>query len=102
MKNKEVYNVSITVSENIKNNTENTEKLIKNNKSETKIDVDIVDTKHEKILSEDDIENKLKELGDFDPTLELSQYKMPAMNLLKDYGGSKIEIDRSELEKIKK
>ena len=52
-------------------------------------------------MSEDDIENKLKELGDFDPTLELSQYKMPAMNLLKDYGGSKIEIDRSELEKNK-
>ena len=101
IKNKEVINVSNPVSENIQNNTENTEKLIKNNKSETKIDVDIVDTKNEKILSEDDIENKLKELGDFDPTLELSQYKMPAMNLLKDYGASKIEIDRSELEKNK-
>lgn len=52
-------------------------------------------------LSKSDIEKKLKELGDFDPTLELSQFKMPEIDLLKDYGESKIEIDKDELEKNK-
>ena len=81
--------------------TNENEKEIESIKTETNINVEIVNTKNEKILSDDDIQNKLKELGDFDPTLELSKYKMPTMNLLKDYGDSRIAIDRNELEKNK-
>ena len=55
----------------------------------------------EETLSVTEIEKKLKELGDFDPTLELSQFKMPGMDLLNDYGASKIEIDKDELENNK-
>ena len=34
----------------------------------------------------------------FDPTLELSGFKFPTLDLLKDYGGSSITIDEDELE----
>tara|TARA_B100001057_G_scaffold396841_1_gene406776 strand:+ start:1673 stop:4009 length:2337 start_codon:yes stop_codon:yes gene_type:complete len=52
----------------------------------------------EDTLSQKDIKTKLEELGDYDPKLELSNYKIPTVNLLNDYGSGKIEIDKSELE----
>ncbi|MEC9302971.1 MAG: DNA translocase FtsK [Bacteroidota bacterium] len=96
---KDIQTITEKNTEKIKTN-EN-EKEIESIKTETNINVEIVNTKNEKILSDNDIQNKLKELGDFDPTLELSKYKMPTMNLLKDYGDSRIAIDRNELEKNK-
>ncbi len=63
--------------------------------------LEVTETEEEETLSKTEIEKKLKELGDFDPTLELSQFKMPGMDLLNDYGGSKIEIDKEELENNK-
>ena len=55
----------------------------------------------EEILSQTEIEKRLEELGDYDPTLELSKFKMPGMDLLNDYGNSKIEIDKEDLENNK-
>ncbi len=52
----------------------------------------------EDTLSQKDIKTKLEELSDYDPKLDLSNYKIPAVNLLNDYGSGKIEIDKSELE----
>lgn len=55
-------------------------------------------------ISEDEvIENLSKKIiddfGEFDPTLELSNYKFPTINLLKDYtGGQGITINQEELE----
>ena len=55
----------------------------------------------EKILTEN-IANKLVEdFGEFDPTLELSNYKFPPLDLLKDYGDSGITINQEELEENK-
>ncbi|MGB5363409.1 MAG: DNA translocase FtsK, partial [Aureibaculum sp.] len=36
--------------------------------------------------------------GEFDPTLELSEYKFPTLDLLRDYGNENITIDLAELE----
>ena len=51
---------------------------------------------------EDVVETLSQELvekyGAFDPTLELSEFKFPTLDLLKDYGGSSITIDEDELE----
>ncbi|MCH1417192.1 MAG: DNA translocase FtsK [Flavobacteriaceae bacterium] len=51
---------------------------------------------------EDVVETLSQELvekyGAFDPTLELSGFKFPTLDLLKDYGGSSITIDEDELE----
>ena len=70
-------------------------------KKDSKLGLELINTNDEQKLSKSDIEKKLEELGDFDPTLELSQFKMPEMNLLKDYGKNKIEINKEELEKNK-
>lgn len=41
------------------------------------------------------------DFGEFDPTLELSKYKFPTLDLLKDYGSSGITINQEELEENK-
>ena len=69
------------------------------NKDAESDDLDIeVHVNEEETLSQKDITNKLEELGEYDPKLDLSNYKIPKINLLEDYGSGKIEIDKSELE----
>ncbi|MCD6543550.1 MAG: DNA translocase FtsK [Flavobacteriaceae bacterium] len=43
----------------------------------------------------------VKDFGEFDPTLELANYKFPELNLLKDYSNENITIDKRELENNK-
>lgn len=43
-------------------------------------------------------EERLKELGDYDPTLDLPHYKLPPLDLLDDYGSNTIRVDKEELE----
>jgi S-DNA-T family DNA segregation ATPase FtsK/SpoIIIE len=69
------------------------------NKDTESDDLDIeVYVNEEETLSQKDISNKLEELGEYDPKLDLSNYKIPKINLLEEYGSGKIEIDKSELE----
>ena len=65
------------------------------------ITIEINNTENEEVLSKNEINKKLKELGDYDPTLELSSYKMPDIDLLNEYGGSEIKIDKDDLEEKK-
>ncbi len=52
--------------------------------------------------SEDELSEKLvREQGEFDPTLELSNYKIPSIDLLKDYPNTGITINEEELEENK-
>ena len=47
----------------------------------------------------ENLSNKLVEdFGEFDPTLELSDFKFPTLDLLKDYGTEIITINKEELE----
>jgi len=39
-----------------------------------------------------------EEFGDYDPTLDLATYLLPPIELLNDYGGQSISINKSELE----
>jgi len=60
----------------------------------------------EKVEEEDIIEENLaaklvSHFGEFDPTLELSNYKFPTIDLLKDYGSGGITINQAELEENK-
>ena len=68
---------------------------------EDNLDIKVNVNQKENILSSSEIEKKLEELGDYDPTLELSSYQIPKINILKDYGGSEIKIDKEELENNK-
>ena len=52
-------------------------------------------------LSEKEVDSKRKEYGEYDPTLDLSSYKLPSIDLLKDYGISKGSVTKEELEENK-
>lgn len=53
----------------------------------------------EEIAEVDQLSKKLVEdFGEFDPTLELSNYQFPSIELLKDYSSGGITIDQEELE----
>ena len=69
--------------------------ILEDNDQEISIEVHV---NEEDTISSKDIKTKLEDLGDYDPTLDLSNYKIPKVNLLNDYGSGKIEIDKSELE----
>lgn len=60
----------------------------------------------EKIAEEEAVEENLaaklvQDFGEFDPTLELSNYQMPPIDLLKEYSTGGITIDQAELEENK-
>ncbi len=55
----------------------------------------------DKSLSEKEVDSKRKEYGEYDPTLDLSSYKLPSIDLLKDYGVSKGSVTKEELESNK-
>jgi S-DNA-T family DNA segregation ATPase FtsK/SpoIIIE len=50
------------------------------------------------VLSEDQIEDKLKEFGEYDPKLDLSNYKLPPIDLLVDHGTGELTVTKEELE----
>ncbi|HRE96433.1 MAG TPA: DNA translocase FtsK 4TM domain-containing protein [Flavobacteriales bacterium] len=52
-------------------------------------------------LNEDEVKNRLMEFGEYDPTLELSSYKLPSLDMLESYGGGTIVINKEELEQNK-
>lgn len=52
-------------------------------------------------LGEDEVEKRLMEFGEYDPTLELSSYKLPGLDLMESYGGGGITINKEELEENK-
>ena len=81
--------------------------IVDNNQPEIKIekpeaevkevDIDVEISKEEEATTENLSDKVLKDFGEFDPTLELSNYKFPTFNLLKQYNES-ISIDPDELE----
>lgn len=66
---------------------------------DSEFSVEIAQTEEE--LTEKEINQKVEEFGEYDPTLELSSYTLPPIDLLKDYGGKQINVDKAELENNK-
>ena len=61
-----------------------------------------VETSKEEVSETDNLADKLVEdFGQFDPTLELSNYQFPPLDLLKKYDNEGISIDQEELEENK-
>lgn len=56
----------------------------------------------EELADEDEIKRRLREFGEYDPTLDLSRFKLPHPGLLQEHGNSTITIDQAELEDNKK
>ncbi|MGB0177792.1 MAG: DNA translocase FtsK, partial [Owenweeksia sp.] len=66
--------------------------------TETDDDFEIEAVEEEESLSEKEVNRKVKEFGEYDPKLDLSRFKLPPIDLLKDYGDSNITINQEELE----
>ena len=59
-------------------------------------------SKNKEEATVDDVSaNLVKKYGEFDPTLELSGFRSPSLDQLKDYGSGSIQIDEKELESNK-
>lgn len=66
------------------------------------LEVEIKSTEYEEVSATDNLSNRLVEdFGQFDPTLELSKFQFPPIDLLKKYDNEGISIDQEELEENK-
>ena len=66
------------------------------------LSMEIEQAKEEVVVEENLSDRLVKDFGEFDPTLELSNYKFPTIELLKDYtAGQGITINQEELEENK-
>ena len=61
------------------------------------LEIEVEKIEEEKSLTENLSDKIVKDFGEFDPTLELSNFKFPTFNLLKQYNET-ISIDPEELE----
>jgi len=62
----------------------------------------VIEKAPEEATIEENLASRLvADFGLFDPTLELSNYKFPTLDLLKDYSGGGITINQAELEENK-
>ncbi len=52
----------------------------------------------EEVLSEAEIDQRIQEFGEYDPTLELSRFEFPSIDLLVNHGDGKHRVSKSELE----
>ena len=53
-------------------------------------------------LTEDEIDAKVQAFGEYDPTLDLSHFELPNIDLLASHGSGKTEVSHEELEANKK
>ncbi|WP_417800974.1 DNA translocase FtsK [Tenacibaculum sp.] len=74
---------------------EPTAKITEDSKKEVEVAIEKI--AEEKSVSENLSDQLLKDFGEFDPTLELGNFKFPSFNLLKEYNES-ISVDPTELE----
>ena len=61
------------------------------------VEIDLAINREEKSVAENLSDKLVKDFGEFDPTLELANFKFPTFNLLKQYNET-ISIDPEELE----
>ncbi|MCZ6593743.1 MAG: DNA translocase FtsK [Bacteroidetes bacterium] len=67
--------------------------------SADKLEIEVKPTMVEEEVTENLSEKLVEDFGEFDPTLELANYKFPTIDMLKDYtGGKGIIINQEELD----
>lgn len=76
------------------------------NREETEEDLmdselEIEETEEEEEVEEGVLKNKLKEFGEYDPKLDLSNFKLPTIDLLREYEQGGISVNQQELEENK-
>lgn len=78
------------------------EELIINSSEDDDLSMKVEVMEEEKTVADNLSDKLVADFGEFDPTLELSNFKFPTIDLLKDYtGGKGITINQEELENNK-
>jgi S-DNA-T family DNA segregation ATPase FtsK/SpoIIIE len=49
-------------------------------------------------LSDDEIDQKVQDFGEYDPTLDLSRFELPNLDLLVQHGDGKVQVSEEELD----
>jgi S-DNA-T family DNA segregation ATPase FtsK/SpoIIIE len=81
--------------------TETNEILVSNDPTqEEEFDVKVEVHKEEEATKKE-INQKVKDFGEYDPTLDLSRFRLPGIDLLQQYGDGQITFDKEEIEKNK-
>ena len=65
---------------------------------ESKEEFTVEAPKEEKALSDKEVNQKVKDFGEYDPTLDLSNFQMPRIDLLEDHGSGKVTVSKEELD----
>ena len=68
------------------------------NPEEEMVEIDVEKPKQEENFNENLSDKLVADFGEFDPTLELSNFTFPTLDLLKDYGQENIMVNKVELE----
>ncbi len=94
---KKITSIKKETKEDLKKEVVKSELVVETPKQE-EVTIEVEKTFEEDHLLEN-LSNKLvDDFGEFDPTLELSEFKFPTLDLLKEYGNENITIDKAELE----
>ncbi len=67
----------------------------------TSEELEVTVPKKEEAVSTKELNAKVKEFGEYDPELDLSSYKLPTIDLLNDYKGAEVSLNKEELEENK-
>lgn len=81
-------------------NTENKEEEPEPELHDTE-DLEIEKAEVEEEVSESELNRKLKEFGEYDPKLDLSKFKLPPIDLLREFKQTGVSINQEELEENK-
>jgi S-DNA-T family DNA segregation ATPase FtsK/SpoIIIE len=94
----DTQNIALNIESTIKTTAKKEEFTVEVSPPEEELKIEVKAPVDEENLAEN-LSNKLVEdFGEFDPTLELSDFKFPTLDLLKDYGLEQITINKEELE----
>ena len=84
-------------------NPEEAEILVSNDSTPNKED-DFqvkVEVHQDEEASKKELNQKVKDFGEYDPTLDLSRFRLPGIDLLQQYGDGQITFDKEEIENNK-
>jgi S-DNA-T family DNA segregation ATPase FtsK/SpoIIIE len=70
-------------------------------KIEADLGMEVQGPAQEEILSNEEVDERLADFGDYDPKLDLSRYEAPSIELLKNHTTGGIKITKEELEENK-
>jgi S-DNA-T family DNA segregation ATPase FtsK/SpoIIIE len=81
---------------------ETNEVLVSNDPAQAEEEFDVkVEVHKEEEATKKEINQKVKDFGEYDPTLDLSRFRLPGIDLLQQYGDGQITFDKEEIEKNK-